>query len=202
MQVVENGQALQCQFDDALPAHFQINHPAISRVSTDKHDSKVRVSYTVLNSHSRQEVKIVNLEVSDSMQGAPVLASAPRIACTIHANTGQYSMTLGTFIDPDFVDMPVSAQSNTAMFYWLEYPVPVGGKEDVYARFCILDGDGFCTSPRELSIGKGTPRGWSSALPVGDYLTGGFFYHNHSLGFVGQWLEPEGIKANVVTVRT
>ena len=101
LQIVEkvNGvdQALQCQFDNFFPAKFQINHPAISRISRDHSDSKVRTSYTVLNSQMRQEVKIVNLEVIDAL-GGPILASAPRIVATIHPKTAQYSMTLGTLL--------------------------------------------------------------------------------------------------------
>jgi hypothetical protein len=71
---------------------------------------------------------------------------------------------LGTFVDPDYINFPPGFKSNTAMFYWLEYSSSQSPKYDeIYARYCILEGEDFRTSSANLSVQGGIPKSWLTA---------------------------------------
>ena len=45
------------------------------------------------------------------------------------------------------------------------------------------------------------PVQWDKGMGrLGDYMTGGFFWWRSTLNYVAQWVEPDGLKANIVTL--
>lgn len=199
----------------------QRRYPAISRISTDNYSSKVRVSYPRLNQFGRQEIMILNIDVEEfqhikSQPGHKDEDPLKTVTWETRVKTvslativrpkliDRHSISLGTFIDPDYVNFPPGFSSNTAMFYWLEYPSAQSPRDDeINARYCIVEGENFRTSPANLSVNDGNPRSWFREGSPGHYLTGGFFLYGNSLNYVPQWVEQgNGIRANIVTVRT
>src|SRR5258706_5264717 len=109
------------------------------------------------------------------------------------------SAMLGTFIDPDYVDM--SSVSNTSVFYWMESTYRKfdgSGKlsnktqpKRYNARYCIFYGDDKSTNPDYLSKSGGKPREWSQypvwtwpsadSVFAGNYMAGGFIWGSRAV---------------------
>jgi len=94
--------------------------------------------------------------------------------------------------------MPANSKSNTSVLYWVEAPRQSAASSPLSARYVLINGDEV-SAPANLSVANGAPRSWTPAQNVGDYMTGGFFFRNNALNFLAQWVEPDGIKANIVT---
>ncbi|HMF99579.1 MAG TPA: hypothetical protein VKE96_35010 [Vicinamibacterales bacterium] len=185
-----------------------IRHPAISRVSTDTSaTSIVRVTYPLLNEYGRMTVVILEIEVVE-LTGESDLAGPEtgfkdirRVGRIESDHTATHSIVHGTFVDPDYISMPSGVHSNTSLFYWLDWPavthaVPTTENE-MSARYSICYGNHEISPTNPLSVTNGQLRTWPGSNVGGDYLDGGFFYWN-GLNYVAQWVEPAGIRANIV----
>jgi hypothetical protein len=175
---------------------FQIGHPTISRLSTDRRTSAIRVAYQSCGASGTQEARIISVTVKDP-------AAAPEVAniATIRAqDAGNYSLMYFAFIDPDYLDMPRRVASNTSLLYWIETPKKGLAGRRWSARYALFSGDGRVGEPGFLSVSGGKPRSWDRRQDLGDYMTGGFFWWRDTLHYVAQWVEPDGLKANIVSV--
>jgi Bacterial tandem repeat domain 1 len=77
--------------------------------------------------------------------------------------------------------------------YWVEGSTD--GTKDAYARYSILHGESGFTEPQML----GGP--WKPTVSVAHYMYGGSFSPpDGSLNFLAQWVQQEGIRANIVTI--
>jgi hypothetical protein len=178
----------------AVDLFLQLFHPTISRISTDRTSSKVRVVYHARNEHGMQEARVLRIEVRNSSE-APVVIPVK----TVRAETPtDYSVMYFTFIDPDYIDMPAGVRSNTSVLYWIEAS-RVGLSNPHYAiRYMVFEGDFNTTCPAYLSVQDGRPRTWSTRQDLGDYMSGGFFWKDYMLNYVAQWVDPTGIRANII----
>jgi hypothetical protein len=180
----------------------RISDPSISRVSTDKTTSRVRVSLRTLNENKRNVYVILDIGVQDGNDGVPHLepSSLKRTGRIEAKDKTTHSVLRGTFIDPDYVGTPPDFASNTSLFYWLEWPGV--GYSDMSARYCFFSGSPSHQSGiSALSVKDGALRTWSSSDPGGDYLSGGFFFWKGP-NYLAQWREPDGIRANIVGVQS
>jgi hypothetical protein len=172
-------------------------HPTISRVSTIPATSMIRVAYQTVNTHGMEEVRVVLVEVKDPAKPPvatslnPVRAEDPNNASVVYA----------TFVDPDFTDLPSPLKVSATVLYWVEAP-RMGQKVKKYAaRYSVFTAAERGTAPAYLSVQNGKPRTWSQRQDVGDYMGGGCFWKDGAPHYLCQWVEPDGIKANIVTVR-
>lgn len=193
------------------PAWPQKRFPSISRISTDTSTNKVRVSNVMLNEYGRQALIVLNIEVYDEWSNENFVPTIKTIlvAATLQPGLSKtHSMTLGAFVDPDYVKFPSGFKSNTAMFYWLEYPMRlrlggIGFTAGASAHYAIFRDEKLIDGPCFLTVKNGQDRRWSPAPSgyAGHYQTGGFFLYKDTLNYVAHWREPDGIKANIVTVK-
>jgi hypothetical protein len=172
--------------------------PAISRLSTtaDETSNSVRIAYQAKNAHDRQEYRVIAVSFTDPKQPPAV-----RPVKTIQAeDPAGHSVMYCTFIDPDYVDMPKGVTSNASVLYWLEAPKKEGLWLKTYVmRYSVLEGM-RCSEPAHLSVEKGNARRWPGRADLGDYMSGGFFWKDNALHYLPQWVEPEGIKGNLVSL--
>jgi len=186
-----------------IKAHIDLqlkgDHPSISRVSTDTKSSSVRIAYHSMNGKGMQEARVIGVTVKADNQPPDVTSIA-----TIRArDPANFSTVYFTFIDPDYIDMPASAATNTSLFYWIEAPRVglTGGRK--YAIGSVLFEGGFVSPPTYLSVKAGSAGPWfttSKTWDVGDYMSGGFYWRNNTLNYLAQWVEPTGIRANIVSL--
>ena len=175
---------------------LQAFHPSISRISTDTASSRVRAAYHSLNSSGMQETRVVLIDVQHPDR-APDVTPVKTISAE---NARDYSVLYFNFIDPDYIDMPAEARSNTSVGYWIEVP-RIGITAKQYAiRYMVFEGDYGTSCPAYLSMSDNRPRTWSARQDLGDYMTGGFFWKNNTLNYLGQWVDPTGIRANVISL--
>ena len=206
---IVNGSPIKTQPPDVTMKENDetIAHPSISRVSADGSTSRVRVSLLALNVHGRNIYAIVDIGVVDQGGQPSLEPGSLRLAGRIEArDPANYSVLHGTFIDPDYISMPPDVVSNASLFYWLEWPRRIQPNEppnwtlpqDMSVRGCIFDGSPSTQSKIiPLSVTSGALRSWKGHDPGGDYMSGGFFYHN-GLNYLAQWREPDAIRANIV----
>ena len=218
---------------------------SISRASLNNNESKLRVTYPVLNEYGRQYYSIKNITMSDDVQwldnnnysSEPVmqLTGSNKIESSDKKNK---SIMDGAFIDPDYIDL--KDNNNTSVFYFIESSADDlgyatqswGNNSDTIkvinekkirkinpnrifsAKYCIFYGDNKITNPDFLSKNGGKPRTWGGGYSQGDYFSGGFFWGKHlvpksggafsyskdTLNYLCQWVEPDGIHGNIVTV--
>jgi len=192
----EDGKPVAAAGGRDVDLFFQIGHPTISRLSTDRATSAVRVAYQSCGPSNTQEARVISVEARDP-SGAPAVGN---IATIRAEDPGSYSVMYFAFIDPDYVDMPRRVASDTSVLYWLETP-----KKDLpgrrwSARYALFSRDTVVGEPGFLSVSRGRPRLWDRRQDLGDYMTGGFFWWRDTLHYVAQWVEPDGIKANIVSV--
>lgn len=157
--------------------------------------SRVRVSVHMKNEDNTMEAKI--LEVSIDGTHAP----SGQFIKTIKADNPQVNSVLyGNFIDPDPLASPYS-NANLSVFYWLEAPKPGAATHQYSARYVLITPDGI-SAPSYLSVqpGTGAARKWTVRQDFGDYASGGFYYFDNHFNYLAQWVEPDGIKANIISV--
>jgi hypothetical protein len=193
----ENGKKVPRNGDNEVDMELKLPTPAISRISTEDKSSKVRLAYQSVNQFGRQEARVISVNVQNPNQ-PPIFKNVRTIKAI---NNADYSVMYFTFIDPDYIDMPANAKSNTSVLYWLEAPKEGITKKSYSARYMIFEGDYNTSCPEYLSIKKdGSARSWSARKNPGDYMTGGFYWKDNRLKYFAQWVEPDGIKANIVSL--
>ena len=177
---------------------------AISRMSAGTNDSVVRVVYPTLNSSGTQSLAVVTVSVNNTNPTAAPAVVAHGVIDP--ADAGVYSAKFPTFIEPNFFDTPFGFQTNTAALYWIEATsnAPLDPQGRVMFK---LFGDQFgvsgATGPGPYVLSTSSPGGIFSVpanFTIGDYMTGGFFWDKRRLNFLAQWVEPDGIHANVIAV--
>lgn len=100
------------------------------------------------------------------------------------ASTG--SVFFATFIEDDRPDAKIS----TSMLYWLETTSQPAAGADVtmVARYMLFSNGVFPGPETLLSDSAGWKATNNNALAdVGDYMKGGFYFHNGALNFVAVW---------------
>lgn len=192
----DQGKNIPCEGDANNQISLKMSTPSLSRIGADHNCSKIRVAYQAKNSFGRQEARIVRVVVKDPAKGPLVSPIA-----TIRADMpNDYSVLHFNFIDPDYVDIPPGIQSNKSVFYWIESPQNTGVlAPQLSAKYITIEGDFNVSSPAYLSLNNGNPRTWNTPAHPGDYMTGGFFWRNNTLNYLAQWVEPNGIFANIVS---
>jgi hypothetical protein len=173
---------------------LKVNHPSISRNSTTTTSNKIRAAYHSLNSNGMQETRVISIDVQNPDK-APVVKPVKVVEAD---NPKDYSVLYFNFIDPDYIDTPGSFSSNTSVAYWIEVPRVAIAQKKYAIRYMVFEGDYNGSCPDYLSVKDGKPRNWSKRSDIGDYMTGGFFWKDNKLNYLAQWVEPDGIKANVV----
>jgi hypothetical protein len=172
---------------------------SLSRISTDKSSSKVRLVYSTRNADNMLEARLVNFDVANPT--APTSVAAIRAA-----QPGNHSVMFPNFIDPDYVDMPGGERTNASVLYWEEAPTVLVPGHTYSAKYVTIDGDTNVSAAAFLSVSAGNPRTWNIQEQLGDYVSGGFFWRDKTLNYVAQWTEPNAgrnvVKANVVGLRS
>lgn len=193
---VENGKAVPSSWGTPAELFIQVNHPTVSRISTDATSSKVRAAYQGANADGMQVARVIGIEVQDPAK-PPVVTPLATIQAEDPENA---SVMYFTFVEPDFVDMPAGVKTNASLLYWIEAPRTLSSRRRYAARYSVFEGESH-TAPAHLSLSVGgAARSWSTQENIGDYMTGGFFWKDGALNYVAQWVEPEGIKVNIVTL--
>lgn len=168
-------------------------YSSISRVSTTTQTAKVRVAYQYEAAGGRQGVAFVLVGVKTD--NTPLIENIGLIEPEVPWQT---SVMFGNFIEPDFLNMP-NIRTNVSVFYWIEASVK-GGRTSNIAKYCVFSGEKAMGTPEYLSMGGGEPN-YSSLTPaVGDYMGGGFFWHNNQLNYFCQWMNGTRINANIVSI--
>lgn len=196
----ENGKLVNFQYNKETVDMFQNDayFCSISRISEslDVMRSWVRVSVHMKNADNNLEAKIFKILIRDETN--PPVATFMK---TIKAeNPKTNSVLYGSFIDPDPWEIP-APNSNLSAFYWVEAPKVNASPHVNSARFVLMNADKV-SSPAYLSVKEktGTARTWTTQQAVGDYFSGGFYYHNGHYNYFTQWMEPTGIIANVISI--
>jgi hypothetical protein len=189
---IQNATAISKKVD----IHYIAFHPSISRISTDMNSNKVRLAYHTVNTNGMQESPVIMIDVQNPDQ-APVVTPVRIVRAE---NPKDYSVLYFNFIDPDYLDMPAGVKSNTSVAYWIEVPRPELTNKKYAIRYMLFEGDYNTSCPAYLSVKDGQPKTWSTRQDLGDYMTGGFYWKNNTLNYLAQWVEPTGIRANVVTL--
>ncbi|MCC6444235.1 MAG: hypothetical protein IT210_12375 [Armatimonadetes bacterium] len=194
----ENGAAITSRGGESVDLFHQIALPSISRASAERRSSAVRVAYQIRNEQGMQEALIVKVIVKNPAK-APQVALLARVRAE---NPEKSSVMYFAFIDPDRVGLGRRPMPDTSVLYWVEAPARGAAERRYAARYAVFSGDS-CSAPAYLSVKGGQPRAWAVRQDLGDYMTGGFFYNrkDRSLNYLAQWVEPEGIVANIVTVK-
>lgn len=170
----------------------------IARASESADSTVVYAAYQVINKYNNQDYCIIRISFAAN-SNEPVVSNVLRIEAPDPAT---HSVMHGSFIQPDFVKVPGNIKSGLCMFYWVE--VPRGGQTTVksFSIKYILLRNGHYTVPAVLPRKLGQPMEaiQNFSIRTGDYMRGGFFYHNNRYHFVPQWPEYNGIHANIVAV--
>jgi hypothetical protein len=176
---------------------------AVSRVTVDPTQvyDVVRIAYMAYNSDSTRDYNVadvfVNKETGNIFEIPITIIKA--------ADPVNYQVTFGTFIDPDFIDLPSASGENTSVFYWIEQSVPGATTQpQVMAKYCVFTDGVDYTAPLYLSLNAQNQNyAWNQSSGEGDYLKGGFFWNNSNLlNYMCDWNEPDGIHANIVSIKS
>ena len=161
---------------------------------TAKADS-VWIAYPSLNASGKQIYVVATVTLGDP--SGPIVALASKVQAD---NPAKASATMGAFVGDDLVDAIFSNPTPTVLFYWIDSPpksdpAPANA---LTARYQIFHSTGSLPAGY-LSVNGGAKRTFAR-VGIGDYFSGGFFWLNNKLNFLCQWNEPDGIKANIVSM--
>lgn len=160
---------------------------SISRISTDATSSRVRLTYPWVNANGRTALAVMNVEVPNEAADPVVTPVA-----TFQAMDTSCSVLASNFIDPDATGA-ANWKSNTALLYWIEGSTDAA--KNSYVRYSVFYGDSGYSPPAVIG-GPSKP-----TVNSGHYTYGGCYTHKDgSLNFLPLWVEPGGIRANLVTV--
>ncbi len=160
---------------------------SISRISTDTSSSKVRLSYPWVDANGRSALAVIKVEVPN--ETAEPLVSPVAMFRAVHASN---SILSSSFIEPDPAGSTV-ARTNASVLYWVEGSTDP--TQDAYVRYSIFRGEVSGTLPAILA-GPYKP-----TVSVAHYMYGGsFFPSDGSFNYLAQWVQQDGIRANIVTI--
>ena len=139
-------------------------------------------TFTPLAPAPKRQVAVVVWVVSKGKNDPPLVVPLK----IIRAQDPKGSVFFANFIEDDRKD----AKSATSMLYWIETTSqPAAGAEvGIIARYVIFTNGIFPGQETLLS----DPAGWKAKnqnplADLGDYMKGGFYYHNGTLNFVAGW---------------
>ncbi len=189
----QNGQPLDFGFD---PEQKDIrgSQPCIARIGSYGDMDRVWVAYPSLNADGMQIYVIA--EVSFGGDAVPTVQLVATVAAE---DATAASAVMGAFVYDDLVDLGGKNTTPCALFYWVDSPPSTStGKDKLLARYQIFYSGGSFP-PGYLSV-TGAGRRYFSRVGIGDYFSGCYFWRDNHLNFLAQWNEPDGIKANVVSL--
>jgi hypothetical protein len=176
-----------------------IQQNSISRASYDNTSSEVRLAYSGVNSNGRQIYYLQHARINDATpSNAPTITPTKIIE---GADKAKYSVTLGSFVDVDYLGIPSNKHSNKTIFYWVETSTGANPVKNSAKYVLLYNGFGFTSDAAFLSKSNNAARYWTTTSGIGDYFSGGFFWSNNELHYLCQWNESDGIHANIVTVK-
>jgi hypothetical protein len=168
--------------------------PCITRISSYGDADLVWVAYPSLNAAGRQIYVIAQVGI-----GGSASPSVKLVATVAAEDATATSAVMGAFVSDDLVDPGDTNTTPCALFYWVDSPPSTSpDKNKLLARYQIIYYGG-AFPPGYLSV-TGGGRRYFSRLGIGHYFSGGYFWFNNRLNFLTQWTEPDGIKANVVSL--
>jgi hypothetical protein len=162
----------------------------MARAGTANGADRVRIAYSSLNEHGR--AVIVVCVVSLDGGGAATVQATDVIEAVDPQNQ---SCILGAFVEDDLVDP--ATPGTDSLFYWAETPLASASTQQLRMRYKLYTAD-VTYGPGDLSVAGGQPRSFPT-VGQGDYYSGGIFPLNGRVNFLAQWVEPDGIKGNVVS---
>jgi len=180
----------------------------ICRAGNELDKSVIRVAFNALDSKSgRQFIKTGIFIVNSDKEGDYKFIPGPTI---------RPADTLSSAVYPTFIEADIDAKGNASninALYWIESTASDSvtfanknkgsTKKRFSARYYIFSGEKTILSRGYLSVKNGQKREWySNSVNQGDYFTGGFFHAEGRMNFLAQWTEPDGIKGNLISVKT
>jgi hypothetical protein len=166
---------------------------AVSRRVTGP--DRIRFVYPVLNANNMQEARLVNFDATTN--------AAANVAAFSASNPADHSVMYPTFIEPDYIDLPIGVSTDASLLYWFDVPSTTSSNPVFTMNAALVTQDSTISSTFPLSVLGGVKRTWQGGpYQMGDYMSGGFFFNNNNktLNYVAQWVEPTGMTENVVTV--
>jgi hypothetical protein len=162
---------------------------SISRVTVKGTSSKVRLSYQFVDAINNQKTAIAIVKVDIPDDNSEPIVTAIR---TFRAINPYSSILSATFVDPDPESINL-VRAETSFFYWVEGST--NPNTYAYARYSLFSGDKNSSEPVVL----GEP--WRPTKSVAHYMYGGAYsMADGSLNFLGQWVQDDGIRANIVSI--
>ena len=159
--------------------------------------SSVWVAYPTLNASNVQTYVVATVSFGGSSE--PTVTLAANVAAEDSTKT---SATMGAFIYDDLVDPDdQNTDLSCVLFYWLEAQPTTStdsNMANVLVRYQVFH-SGQAFPPGNLSVQGGSKR-YFKRTQNGDYFSGGYFWLNDELNFLAQWVEPGGIRANIVSL--
>jgi hypothetical protein len=199
--IKQGAKVLAQRTSKAIFDRLQIGTPSIMRLipssgnmSPNEPSSAVIVAYQAVNSYGNQVYELVVVGMNPNQSEKPTVYGSGQIESS---DPNNYSVMHGTFIQPDYLDMPSNVATDMSMFYWIE--APQSNSQPFYAKYGLISFNGY-SDHFYLSTSNGSARKITPVPGIGDYLKGGFFWRDGRLNFVPQWAETDGIHANIVSV--
>jgi len=167
----------------------------IARLDGGAKSDSVWIAYPSLNANGKQIYVVATVTLGD--KSGPIVSLAGKVQADDPAKA---SATMGAFVGDDLVDATFANSVPTVLFYWVDSPPKsdAAPANALTARYQIFHSGGSL-SPGYLSVSGGAKRTFAR-VGIGDYFSGGFFWLNNQLNFLCQWNEPDGIKANIVSM--
>jgi hypothetical protein len=169
------------------------SQPCIARIGNDGNRHSVWVAYPSLNSSKKQTYVIAAVTFGGSSQ--PFVDLVANVTAEDPTNA---SAIMGAFVYDDLIDPADNNQTPTVLCYWIDAPTERTANNGLLARYQLFYSGGSFPAGY-LSVSGGHKRTFSR-VGIGDYFSGGYFWLNNRLNFLCQWNEPDGIKANIVSM--
>jgi hypothetical protein len=164
------------------------SHPAALYTNLDHHLGAARVADSVVDRLLAQEVDV-----------AADIDAEPEVLCGLGGVESAHDPSRVEGVAGKAQDAPgevaetPSVRANAAVFYWVEGSTD--GGVHAYARYSVFTGESRGTAPAIL----GGP--WNPTASTAHYMYGGAYsMPDGSLSFLAQWVQENGIHANIVTV--
>jgi hypothetical protein len=114
----QNGNPISNDGPVSVDFFQQVGFPTMSRISLDRTTSKVRIAYSTRNGSGNMSNTVARVEVGAD-GGQPLVKTVATVNAEDAAN---HSVMYMNFVEPDYLDLPSSVRSNSAMGYWVEAP--------------------------------------------------------------------------------
>jgi hypothetical protein len=155
----------------------------------------VWVAYPSVNASGMQTYVVATVTFSGTSK-----PKAELVANVTAEDPTTTSATMGAFVYDDLVDPDnQNTDPSCTLFYWVDAPPKTSADKDkLLARYQVFH-SGQSFAPGYLSVSNGAKR-YFARTGIGDYFSGAYFWWGNELNFLAQWNEPDGIKANIVSL--